>query len=70
MNGRKQTAASTPSRERVSRLPDQLTIKCPAGTRRALEREAEHEGMPPADYLRRMVRRALDASRKRRERRG
>ena len=67
MGGRNQQAASRTGRR--SRLTEQLGIRCPVGSRAAVERAAEEEGMVPADYLRRMLRRDLEAARKRRERR-
>ena len=66
MSGRNQQAASTTGRR--SRLNEQVGIRCPAGSRAAIERAAAEAGMVPADYLRRMLRRDLEAARKRRER--
>lgn len=73
--GRTEGAASTgaPARNggragRAVRLPDRIGVACPPGTREAIERAAADAGMPVADYMRRMIRRDLDAARKRRER--
>lgn len=75
MARRKNGAASTSGRARdgragprAKRLPDRIAVACPAGTRRAVEAAADADGMPPADWLRRLVRRGIDAARKRRAR--
>lgn len=77
MSGRGKGAASERTRARdgragprATRLPDRIAVAVPAGTRQAVERAAESDGMTPADWLRRLVRRGIDAARKRRERRG
>lgn len=77
MAGRINGAASEGSRARdgragprVTRLPDRIAVMCPSGTRAAVERAARGDGMTPADWLRRLVRRGIDAARKRRERAG
>ena len=56
------------SRGRTVRLPDKIAVACPAGTRAAIEKAAEGDGMPPADWLRKLVRNGTEAARKRRER--
>ena len=68
MAGRSESAASTRAQGRPRRLPDAVVVKCPAGTRDRIEVAAEHDGMTPADWLRRLVRHGLDAARKRQAR--
>lgn len=54
---------------RPVRLPEKVAVALPAGTRERIERAATEAGMPPADWHRRLIRRALDAARKARARR-
>ena len=68
MDGQTSGGASSRGSERLTRLPDTVFVKVPAGTRDAIERAANSEGMPSPDWMRRLIRRGLDASRKRRER--
>ena len=69
-DGRTEGAASTRGRKAAwtgkaasrVRLPDKVTIACPAGTRDRIEAAAERDGMTPADWHRRLVRRGVEAS--------
>lgn len=77
MAGQKNGAASSRARARVGgrparriRLPDKIAVACPPGTRQRIEAAAEHDGMTPADWLRRVLRLALEAARKRQARGG
>ena len=70
MDGQQSGGASLRGRGRPTRLPDTVTVKAPGGTRDAIEKAAVADGMAAPDWLRRLIRRGIEASRKRRERRG
>ena len=70
MEGQTSGGASSRERKRFTRLPDTIAVKCPAGTRLAVEKAAVGDGMPSPDWLRRLIRLGIESSRKRRERRG
>ena len=65
MSGTQKPTASKPGRK-VVRFPERLTVAVPAGTLAGIERAADFDRMAPAEWTRRMVRRALEVSRKRR----
>ena len=78
MDGQRQQDSGGANRSRAKpkrgrrkvQLPDKLGIACPAGTRDRIEAAAESDGFAPADWMRHAIRSALDASRKRADRRG
>ena len=61
---------TAPGAKKVTRFPENVCVKAPRGTRERLERAAAFEHQAPAEWLRAVLRRALDASRKRQARRG
>ncbi|MDE2678200.1 MAG: hypothetical protein F4107_05010 [Gemmatimonadetes bacterium] len=56
------------SRDRTVRLPAKIAVEVSGETRAAIETAAEGDGMPPADWLRRLVGKGIEAARERRER--
>ncbi len=68
MAGRNGGGAGSRSRSRGGRLAGRVSVACPQSWPDRIEREAEAEDMTPAEWLRRTIRRALSASRKRRAR--
>lgn len=50
---------------RRARLPDKIGVACPPGTCDRIERAAAHDGVTPAEWLRTVLRMALEAARKR-----
>ncbi|MCY3704315.1 MAG: hypothetical protein OXH08_02280 [Gammaproteobacteria bacterium] len=56
--------------KRAVRFPEKVTVSAPAGTRRRIEEAATADGLAPAEWHRRLIRRGIEAARKRRERKG
>ena len=74
MDGQNKRADSSARARRVGRkavrLPDRVAVACPPNTKRRIEEAAAHDDMSPADWMRRLIRRGLDAARKRMARAG
>ena len=77
MPGRKPKKPSAKARARnrahakpQTYFPDTISIRCPAGTREQVAQAAELDGVSPAEWLRGLLRKGLEASRKKRARRG
>ncbi len=77
MAGRKpeKTSAETRAHTRAHAIrrvhfPDTISIRCPAGTREQVADAAELDGVSPAEWLRGLLRKGLEASRRKRARRG
>lgn len=64
MSGRKTARTSG----RKVRFPERANLALPAGTLARIERAAADRGEAPTEWLRGVIRRALDAARKVRER--
>ena len=54
----------------MGRYPDKLAVACPPGWRAKVERLATDADMSPAEWLRRLIRKAFEADRKARARKG
>ncbi len=77
MPGRKpgKTSAEALARTRAHakpkvHFPDTISFRCPAGTLAEVAAAAELDGVSPAEWLRGLLRKGLQASRKKRARRG
>lgn len=62
--GSRAPAKRRPTRLKA-RLTDKIGIACPPGTRDRIEAAADFDGMTPAEWLRAVIRAALEAARKR-----